>query len=116
MLRDTGNILKVGYLLLPICFWLVLPALVQAQGQYDGAYGSGANPFILATGSPGELGLLKALGEAYATKENATLLWKKAGSGEALKLLKEKRWTPSWSTILMGRRRPLRRDGRWGAP
>jgi hypothetical protein len=37
------------------------------------------------------LGLLKALGEVYAKKENATLLWKKAGSGEALKLLKEKR-------------------------
>jgi len=91
MLRYVGNLLRVGYLLMSICFWLILPSLAHAQGQYDGVYGSGANPFILATGSPGELGLLKALGEVHAAKENATLLWKKAGSGEALRLLKEKK-------------------------
>jgi tungstate transport system substrate-binding protein len=76
-------------LLLLLLSFFVTPGF--AQEKYDGVYGTGANQFILATGSPGELGLLKALGEAFANKANATLLWKKAGSGEALKLLKEKK-------------------------
>lgn len=53
-------------------------------------YGSGKNVFKLATGSPGELGLLKALGEAFAAKEDAQLVWIKAGTGEALDLLKKR--------------------------
>jgi tungstate transport system substrate-binding protein len=62
-----------------------------SQEKYDGVYGTGEHRLVLATGSPGELGLLKALGETFGRKENATLLWKKAGSGEALKLLREKK-------------------------
>ncbi len=61
-----------------------------AQEKYAGEYGNGPYTFSLATGSPGELGLLKVLGEAFAWKANTTLLWKKAGSGESLKDLKEK--------------------------
>ena len=76
-------------LLLLLLSFFVTPGF--AQEKYDGVYGNGASRFTLATGSPGELGLLKALGEAFAKKANATLLWKKAGSGEALKLLKEKK-------------------------
>jgi len=53
-------------------------------------YGSGKNVFTLATGSPGELGLLKELGEAFGKKNNAKMSWIKAGSGESLKMLKEK--------------------------
>jgi tungstate transport system substrate-binding protein len=73
--------------LLPLLFF-VSPGC--SQEKYDGVYGQGENRFVLATGSPGELGLLKALGDVFAKKEDATLLWKKAGSGEALKLLQEK--------------------------
>jgi tungstate transport system substrate-binding protein len=70
---------------------LVLPAAPSmAEEIYDGVYGSGANKFSVATGSPGELGLLEALANAFGAKANATLLWKKAGSGESLKALKEK--------------------------
>ena len=36
-------------------------------------YGSGPNAFSLATGSPGELGLLRLLGEAFAEKRQASL-------------------------------------------
>ena len=53
-------------------------------------YGSGTNNFSLATGSPGELGLLKVLGETFSKDMNATLCWIKAGTGDSLKFLKEK--------------------------
>jgi len=55
------------------------------------AYGAGKNVFSLATGSPGELGLLKELGEAFAKKADARLDWVKAGSGESLTYLKAKK-------------------------
>jgi tungstate transport system substrate-binding protein len=54
------------------------------------SYGTGSHVFSLATGSPGELGLLKALAEAFLPEHDATLCWVKAGSGASLKLLKEK--------------------------
>lgn len=54
----------------------------------EAIYGQGAQSFTLATGSPGELGLLRALGEAFDKKEGARLIWIKAGSGASLNLLK----------------------------
>lgn len=79
--------LKLLVCLVPL---LAFSPMSQAQGKYDGEYGNGPNRFSLATGSPGELGLLKALGDGFSTKANTTLLWKKAGSGESIKALKEK--------------------------
>ncbi|HTY23284.1 MAG TPA: substrate-binding domain-containing protein [Desulfomonilaceae bacterium] len=64
--------------------------MAQADEKCDGIYGTGANRFSLATGSPGELGLLKSLAEAFYNTAKATMCWRKAGSGEALKLLKDK--------------------------
>ena len=46
--------------------------------------------FSLATGSPGELGLLKVLGDSFSKDMNTTLCWIKAGTGDSLKFLKEK--------------------------
>jgi len=54
----------------------------------EATYGSGVKSFTLATGSPGELGLLLQLGEAFDKKEGARLIWIKAGSGASLNLLK----------------------------
>ena len=54
-------------------------------------YGSGAHTFSLATGSPGELGMLEAMAEAFNPKFNTRLCWQKAGSGKSLQLLKEKK-------------------------
>lgn len=54
----------------------------------EAVYGQGDKSFMLATGSPGELGLLQALGEAFDKKEGARLIWIKAGSGASLNLLK----------------------------
>lgn len=62
---------------------------VTANAQTAAAeYGSGAHRFSLATGSPGELGLLKALGEAFGKEADATLVWVKAGTGQSMQLLK----------------------------
>lgn len=66
--------------------------LMTAQAQTVTAeYGSGAHKFSLATGSPGELGLLKALGEAFGKQADATLQWVKAGTGQSMNLLKERK-------------------------
>ena len=54
----------------------------------EAIYGQGSKSFKLATGSPGELGLLQALGEAFDKNEGARLIWIKAGSGASLNLLK----------------------------
>jgi len=62
----------------------------KPEAKAAAAYGAGKNVFSLATGSPGELGLLKELGEAFAVKSDARLDWVKAGSGESLKLLQSK--------------------------
>jgi tungstate transport system substrate-binding protein len=62
----------------------------HAQEKCTEVYGSGPDKFSLATGSPGELGLLRLLGETFSKEMNTTLCWIKAGSGEALRLLKER--------------------------
>ncbi|MCU0602903.1 MAG: substrate-binding domain-containing protein [Desulfobacterales bacterium] len=70
-------------------FW-VAASTGYAQPACTESYGAGPNKFSLATGSPGELGLLKALGEEFAKRNNTTLCWVKAGSGESMKFLKDK--------------------------
>ncbi|MDY0311159.1 MAG: substrate-binding domain-containing protein [Desulfobacterales bacterium] len=63
---------------------------VLAGDDCTAVYGSGPNHFSLATGSPGELGLLKVLAEEFEKTENTTMCWRKNGSGASLKLLKAK--------------------------
>ena len=54
-----------------------------AQSRPDAVWGTGPNRFVLATGSPGELGLLEALATEFARSGDATVAWIKAGSGQA---------------------------------
>jgi tungstate transport system substrate-binding protein len=68
----------------------IICAPAWAGEKYDGLYGPGPQEFSLATGSPGELGLLQELGLAFGQINQAKLLWKKAGSGQSLKLLKDR--------------------------
>ncbi len=53
-------------------------------------YGSSDNVFTLATGSPGELGLLKELAAVFNEEHGTSMCWRKAGSGKSLKLLKNR--------------------------
>ncbi len=54
-------------------------------------YGTGKSVFSLATGSPGELGLLRVLAEAYCREADAQMRWVKAGTGKSLDLLRERK-------------------------
>ena len=53
-------------------------------------YGDGEPQLRVATGSPGELGLVKLLAEKFNSEHGTSLCWVKAGSGASLKLLKKK--------------------------
>ncbi|PKN40814.1 MAG: ABC transporter substrate-binding protein [Deltaproteobacteria bacterium HGW-Deltaproteobacteria-18] len=77
-------------MLLRFIFTLLLAALTTAPtfaADCTETFGQGAKVFSLATGSPGELGLLKALAEDFAKDNDAKMCWVKAGSGASLKLL-----------------------------
>ncbi len=54
-------------------------------------YGDKDLTFTLATGSPGELGLLKELAIVFNKKNASSICWVKAGSGKSLKLLHGKK-------------------------
>jgi tungstate transport system substrate-binding protein len=83
---------KMVFLLWLTAVALILTGAPALAGESPAAvYGSGPNQFSLATGSPGELGLLKMLAEAFGKQDNARMAWFKAGSGESLKLLKDKK-------------------------
>lgn len=66
-----------------------IPALAADEGGT--VYGSGRHGFSLATGSPGELGLLKTLAEAFARQADARMVWIKAGTGQSLNLLRDRK-------------------------
>jgi len=62
-----------------------------AADEAGTTYGLGRNAFRLATGSPGELGLLKLLAEEFSRRADAQMVWVKAGTGASLKLLQDKK-------------------------
>jgi tungstate transport system substrate-binding protein len=67
---------------------LLLVPESNARNACTEVYGNGSHELRLATGSPGELGLLKVLAEEFNKTNDARLCWRKAGSGASLKLLK----------------------------
>jgi tungstate transport system substrate-binding protein len=85
---------KVNRRVLSIIVFVSLLLAVTVSFAKDGCkavYGDGSNRIRLATGSPGELGLLKVLAEAFNNKHDTSLCWIKAGSGKSLKLLNAKK-------------------------
>ncbi|KHK01861.1 substrate-binding domain-containing protein [Desulfovibrio sp. TomC] len=75
----------ISLLVLVLCLFA---AAAFAGPNVEERYGPGPKSFTLATGSPGELGLLRQLGEAYCAANQCRLDWIKAGSGQSLDLLK----------------------------
>jgi tungstate transport system substrate-binding protein len=71
-------------------FLVAITVSAYAQGECTAAYGTGSATLRLATGSPGELGLVEVLANAFNESLDSRLCWKKAGSGASLKLLKGK--------------------------
>lgn len=69
---------------------LIAAAGICQAGPCKATYGNGDLTFRLATGSPGELGLLKKLADTFNSAHGTTMCWVKAGSGKSLKLLNAK--------------------------
>jgi len=82
--------LRISSLVAACCVGALAFTAIAQDAQTE-VYGTGPSRFSLATGSPGELGLLKSLAEAFAAKEGATMTWLKAGTGQSMKLLKERK-------------------------
>ena len=81
------NIVAVSLFL---ALFLALPALrsVSAEKQKcNASYGTGDLAISVATGSPGALGLLKALAEPFCQAGDCRGNWVKKGSGASLKAL-----------------------------
>ncbi|MFA4919080.1 MAG: substrate-binding domain-containing protein [Thermodesulfovibrionales bacterium] len=76
--------------LLIVLVFIGMASISYGQEKCTEVYGNGKDRFSLATGSPGELGILKVLGETFSREMDAQLCWIKAGTGDSLKLLKEK--------------------------
>jgi tungstate transport system substrate-binding protein len=68
---------------------LLMVGICQAGGC-KATYGNENLAFKLATGSPGELGLLKELAQTFNDEHKTGMCWVKAGSGKSLKLLHNK--------------------------
>lgn len=64
---------------------------ISAADHCKAVYGEGQTQFTLATGSPGELGLVEKIADVFNKNHGTQLCWVKAGSGKSLKLLKEKK-------------------------
>ncbi|MFA6149646.1 MAG: substrate-binding domain-containing protein, partial [bacterium] len=79
----------LALLLALIASFMFAPGDARCADACEARYGKGQRPLTLATGSPGELGLLSALTDGFAPREDATLCWVKAGTGKALDLLRD---------------------------
>ncbi len=77
------------------CLVLAPSARAQTPPQPElrptATWGSGPNQLRIATGSPGELGLLEAISTDFARRNDASVVWFRAGSGQAMTLLRERR-------------------------
>jgi hypothetical protein len=62
----------------------------NTQANWKAVYGSGAATLRLAIRTPGELGLVEVLAEAFNQMHDTRLYWQKAGSRASLKRLKGK--------------------------
>ena len=63
----------------------------QGEPRPAAVWGTGPNQLRIATGSPGELGLLEAIATDFARRHDASVIWFRAGSGQAMNLLKERK-------------------------
>lgn len=86
------NFLKRAFLtLLTVAGFLFFVTFQFASADCNATYGTSSKIFKLATGSPGELGLLEVLADTFNSRHGTAMCWIKAGSGKSLQLLKEKK-------------------------
>lgn len=92
VLGDRSAARRAGRLICGALIGLCLGASSHElrAADFDAEYGQGTSKIVVATGSPGELGLLKQLALHFARNQAVQIQWKKAGSGAALKLLRQR--------------------------
>ena len=83
-----NRFMKMSLILVIVAFLCAASSPAFAQSECTQTYGAGSTTISLATGSPGELGLIEVLANAFNNTHDTRLCWKKAGSGAALKMLK----------------------------
>jgi tungstate transport system substrate-binding protein len=83
------NSRKLKWGLVSVLLFLTLVTLGYAE-ECKQTFGDGSTTVRLATGSPGELGLLEALSQAFNETHKTSICWIKAGSGKSLNLLNAK--------------------------
>lgn len=72
-----------------LLFTAVLSPVASEDQKVQATYGKGTQTIRVATGSPGSLGLLKALAEPFCQRNQCQIQWVKKGSGASLQALKE---------------------------
>jgi tungstate transport system substrate-binding protein len=82
-------LLAVFSMILAMSTTWFLPGRSSGREGYDATYGKTGPAITVATGSPGALGLLRALAEPFCEANQCRIHWLKKGSGASLKALKE---------------------------
>jgi len=86
------KIKKVTFFLTLIFVLSVFGLSLNAEGKekvkYNAVYGKGDASITIATGSPGALGLLKALADPFCEQNDCKINWIKKGSGASLAFMK----------------------------
>ena len=85
-----NNFKKLKYELICVVMIVLLAGYSWAD-NCKAVYGNKGLTVRLATGSPGELGLLKEFARTFNARHSSSICWVKAGSGKSLKLLKAKK-------------------------
>ena len=83
------NIVAVSVFFALFLSLAALQPVGAGKQNYNASYGTGDTAISVATGSPGALGLLKALAEPFCQANACRIDWTKKGSGASLKALKE---------------------------
>jgi len=88
-MRNRNRKYLISFVLFLIMFFIALgPAFAGGTGKPKAIYGTGQSTLVVATGSPGALGLLKALADPFCRDNNCRLVWFKKGSGASLAFMK----------------------------
>ena len=81
------SIISIMFAIVFVLSVLSLQATGMEKQKYNAIYGTGDSAITVATGSPGALGLLKALADPFCQVNNCRINWIKKGSGASLKAM-----------------------------
>ena len=88
--KAWGTIMQAYLVGSPLLAIVLLSCPLAGADSSVAIYGRGTHKITVATGSPGEVGLLEALANAFNRTHDSTVCWRRAGSGESLELLRQK--------------------------